>query len=138
MADKKETTIPDIDLDRLNIQKDDKVTNKLLMLIEGTFGIGVEKSIRKYGYSEQRYYQLKKDFIDRGSEALLELKRGPRTRHVRNDSVDRQVIRLKFLDPDSGPGVIAQKLTQMGIKISKRSVERIITDYGLQKKTSLG
>ena len=30
--------------------------------------------------------------------------------------------------------VIAQKLNQMGHKVSKRSVERTITEYGLQKK----
>jgi hypothetical protein len=31
--------------------------------------------------------------------------------------------------------VIAQKLRQTGFVISTRSVERVIEDYGLQKKT---
>jgi arginine repressor len=31
--------------------------------------------------------------------------------------------------------VIAQKLNQTGFKISQRSVERTITEYGIQKKT---
>ena len=32
------------------------------MLIEGTFGISVKKSIEKYGNTVQRYYQLFKAF----------------------------------------------------------------------------
>jgi hypothetical protein len=44
-------------------------------------------------------------------------------------------IRLRFLDPAVSPAVIAQKLRQLGHAISTRSVERIIADYGLQKKT---
>lgn len=130
-------TIPllDLDLKKLGIKEDDKATNKLLMLIEGTYGIGVKKSIQKYGYTEQRYYQLKKDFKEKGSEALIDKKRGPKDGHVRKLRVDMQIIRMRFLDSKASAAVIAQKLNQMGIKISQRSVERTITKYGLQKKT---
>jgi hypothetical protein len=47
----------------------------------------------------------------------------------------RQVIRHRFLDPDASAAVIAQKLTQASFTISVRSVDRIIEDFGLQKKT---
>ena len=47
----------------------------------------------------------------------------------------RHVIRHRFLDPDASAAVIAQKLVQTGVVLSIRSVERIIQDYGLQKKT---
>jgi hypothetical protein len=47
----------------------------------------------------------------------------------------RQVIRYRFLDPEASADVIAQKLRQTGFVISTRSVERVIGDYGLQKKT---
>jgi hypothetical protein len=46
------------------------------------------------------------------------------------------VIRHRFLDPQISPEVIAQKLVQCGYPISTRSVERVISEYGLQKKTS--
>lgn len=138
MADYISNSLPEIDLEKLNIRDDDKVARKLLMLVEGTFGIGVGRSLEKYGYTEQRFYQLKKDFVENGSGALVDKKRGPKTNHVRRESVDMQIIRLKFLDPDSSAAVIAQKLNQMDVKISKRSVERAITHYGLQKKTSSG
>lgn len=129
------TLLAGLDLEKLRIKEDDKASHKFLMLIEGTYGIGVKRSIEKYGYTEQRYYQLKKGFIAEGFEALVESKRGPKDRHVRKRQVDMQIIRLRFLDPDAGAAVIAQKLNQTGVKISQRSVERTITEYGLQKKT---
>lgn len=125
----------DLDLNKLGIKEDDTASKKFLMLIEGTYGIGVKKSIEKYDYTEQRFYQLKKDFKQEGFEALVDQKRGPKDRHIRKKHVDMQIIRLRFLDPDAGAAVITQKLNQAGTKISQRSVERTITEYGLQKKT---
>jgi hypothetical protein len=49
--------------------------------------------------------------------------------------VVRQVIRHRFLDAEASVEVIAQKLSQSGRKISQRSVQRVIEEYGLQKKT---
>jgi hypothetical protein len=45
------------------------------------------------------------------------------------------VIRHRFLDPDASAEVIAQKLRQCEWPISTRSVERVIEQFGLQKKT---
>ncbi len=127
--------LPDLDLDKLNISSMDSVTQKFLMLIEGTYGQGVKKSIAKYGYTEQRYYQLLKKFRGGGMEALVNQKRGPKQNTIRSEQVIHQIIRHRFLDPKANSNVIAQKLKQQGIKISKRSVERTIEEYGLQKKT---
>ncbi len=131
----KQNVLPDLDLNKLNIQQMDKATRKLLMLVEGTYGVGVKKSIKKYGYTEQRYYQLKKEFVKNGFKSLVDKRRGPKQKHVRKEQVEMQVIRLRFLDPSASTAVIAQKLNQRGIKISKRSVDRTIFTYGLQKKT---
>ena len=70
-----------------------------------------------------------------GAAALQSEKRGPKRNYRRTDEVVRQVLRYRFLDPDSSPKVIAQKLNQSGWTISIRSVERVLADYGLQKKT---
>ena len=58
MAKTQSQKLPDLDLNLLNVSPDDEAARKLLMLVEGTFGIGVKKSIEKYDYSEPRYYQL--------------------------------------------------------------------------------
>ena len=69
------------------------------------------------------------------AQALQSQKRGPKTHYRRTAEVVRQVIRHRFLDPDASPEVIAQKLCQSGWEISIRSVQRVIEEYGLQKKT---
>ena len=66
---------------------------------------------------------------------LSNKRRGPKRNYRRTGELVRQVIRHRFLDPDATPEVIAQKLRQTGFVISTRSVERVIAEYGLQKKT---
>jgi hypothetical protein len=44
-------------------------------------------------------------------------------------------MRHRFLAPDASTAVIAQKLTPSSFTSSVRSVDRIIEDFGLQKKT---
>jgi len=112
----------------------DSLCKKLSMLIEGHCTIGVKEAIKKYGYTEQRYYQLLKQYHQGGAEALTNKKRGSDKQPVRTREAVNQTIRLRFLDPFASAGVISQKLKQIGYKVSKRSVERTITDYGLQKK----
>lgn len=119
------------------IDPNDKLSIKMAMLFEGQCTIGVKAATEKYGYTEQRYYQLLAKYRQGGAQALIDQKRGSDTRPVRKKDVTNQIIRLRFLDPMSNSGVIAQKLKQMDYKVSRRSVERTITEYGLQKKTSL-
>ncbi len=114
----------------------DDITKKFVMLFEGQCqGFGAEKSAQKFGYTRQHYYQLLHQFEKGGVRALVSNKRGPKTKSRRTGETVRQIIRHRFLDPDATVDVITQKLVQSGITISKRSVERVITEYGLQKKT---
>ena len=120
----------------LSVREDDEITRKLLMLIEGECEAeGPLQVASRFGYSKQRYYQLRAAFRQSGAIGLHCQKRGPKTNYRRTAEVVRQVIRHCFLDPDASPQVIAQKLRQSGRTISTRSVERVITEYGLQKKT---
>jgi len=116
------------------IDEEDSLSMKLAMLIEGHCTIGVQAAIKKYGYTEQRYYQVLKKYKNGGAHALIDKKPGSDKQPVRTKEVQNQIIRLRFLDPFASAEVIAQKLKQNGYKVSKRSVERTITDYGLQKK----
>ncbi len=116
------------------VSHNDKLAVKLAMLIEGQCTIGVYAAIGKYGYSEQRYYQLLNLYEQDGTEAIADKKRGSDKQPVRTKELQNQIIRMRFLDPLSGAEVIAQKLSQMGHKVSTRSVERTITEFGLQKK----
>lgn len=129
------TELKDLDLSKLNMVDDASL--KLMMLVEGTYGIGVKASILKYGYTEQRYYQLSKSFKKDGYQALIAKKTGPKEKVKRTAVVERQILRHRFLNPLDSAEIIAQKLNQQGILISVRSVERTITEYGIQKKTAI-
>jgi len=121
----------------LSVREDDEITCKLLMLMEGECeDLGPLQAAAKFGFSKQRYFQLRTLFEQSGAIALQNQKRGPKTHYRRTAEVVRQVIRHRFLDGDASPEVIAQKLRQSGWVISTRSVERVFTEYGLQKKTS--
>jgi transposase len=120
----------------LPISENDHVARKLAMLFEGQcLGLGPTKAARKYGYTKQWYFKMLHDYLENGTAALIPKPRGPKTNYVRTENVVTEVIRHRFLDPDATCAVIAQKMKQTGIKVSQRSVERIINEHGLQKKT---
>lgn len=124
------------DQGKLVVLENDEITYKIMMLIEGECqGLGSKKAAHKYGYTRQRYSQILRVFVHEGATALKSQKRGPKCNYRRTEEVVRQVIRHRFLDPDASAEVIAQKLCQCGWEISRASVERIISQYGLQKKT---
>ena len=119
----------------IELNVDDEITRKLSMLIEGECeGLGPTKAAKKFGFTRQRYYQLLQQYENKGAIALKSKKTGPQTNYKRTEELERQVIRHRCLDLDATPEVIAQKLNQCGLSISIRSVERVISQYGLQKK----
>jgi transposase len=117
------------------IDPNDSLAMKMAMLIEGHCTIGVKAACLKFGYTEQRFYQLKKQYEQEGAIALVDKKRGSDAKPVRTEVVVNQIIRLRFLDPLASCDVLAQKLKQMGYSVSKRSIERTITEYGLKKNS---
>lgn len=120
----------------IDVPVQDEITKKLAMLYEGRCeGLGPTRAAQKFGYTKQRFFQILHAFSQQGAPGLQSQKRGPKTNYRRTDEVVRQVIRYRFLDPDASAAVIAQKLQQCGWTISTRSVERVIQEFGLQKKT---
>lgn len=114
----------------------DQASLKMAMLLQGECTeIGPSRAAKNFRYSKSRYYQVREAFIQQGVEALINKKTGPKRNYRRTSEVTKLVIRARFLDPDASAEVIASKLCQDGYPIATRSVERIISDYGLQKKT---
>jgi hypothetical protein len=119
----------------LPVLRNDEIGRRLAMLIEGQCFLGPSQAAHKYGFTRQRYYQILHDFYQDGTRGLQLERPGPKSDYRRTDQVVRLVIRCRFLDPDASAQVIAQKICQQHWPISTRSVERIIADFGLQKKT---
>lgn len=122
---------------QLPIAMSDVAVRKLAMLAEGECQLGPTAAAEKFDYSPQQYFQLRRKFREHGVAALENQKRGPKTNYRRTDELVHQVIRHRFLDPEATEDVITQKLQQTGFDISKRSVQKVLAEYGLQKKTSL-
>jgi hypothetical protein len=120
----------------LPVSAKDQLARRFLMLVEGEcLEDDIVQLTRKYGFCRQRYYQLLDDYKHGGLLALEPRKTGPKSNYRRTDQAVRQVLRYLFLDPDASAEVVAQKLRQTHFQISLRSVQRVIADYGLQKKT---
>lgn len=119
------------------IPKGDEIGLKLCMLIEGECSGDSRADVaRRYGYGKARYFQVRAAHKAGGAASLASGKRGPKGPYRRTAEVTRQIIRHRFLDHKASPDVIGQKLRQDGWPIGDRSVTRVITEYGLQKKGS--
>lgn len=120
----------------LSIDPNDEVSYKLAMIVKGECeGCGPLQAAKEFGFSRQRYFQLRTLFHEHGAAGLASSRRGPKTNYRRTGEVVCQVVRYRFLDADISGEVIAQKLRQNGFEISARSVDRILAEFGLQKKT---
>lgn len=118
----------------LPIPAQDRITRKLAMLYEGECsGLGVARTAAKYGYSRQGYYRLLKQFRNFGAAAFLQ-RPGPKRNYRRGEQVVRAVVRLRFQDPDRSTPELVGALREAGFRVSARSVERIISDYGLHRR----
>jgi len=70
----------------LAVQDDDQMARKFTMLIEDECeGLGPVKAAEKYGFSKQRYFQLRKAYQTDGTSALLNEVRGPKTKYRRTE-----------------------------------------------------
>jgi transposase len=120
----------------LPLPSGDQASLKMAMLLQGECTlVGPRQAARNFNFSKSRYYQIRNAFSHQGVAALIGKKTGPRRNYRRTPEITKLVIRCRFLDPKASSEVIASKLRQDGHIIATRSVERIISDYGLQKKT---
>ncbi|MCC5930125.1 MAG: helix-turn-helix domain-containing protein, partial [Cyclobacteriaceae bacterium] len=120
----------------LDLQPSDTLLWKLAMIVEAACrdDCTIEELSAKYGYTREYFYQVLNKLNIQGSQSLKDLPTGPKTNYKRTPEATKQVIRHRFLDPDASCEVIAQKMNQSGHPISQRSVERVVQEYGLQKK----
>jgi transposase len=120
----------------LNIDPSDSLLWKLAMIMEAatTNDQSITQIASKYGYSREYFYQVFDKLKNNGSQALGDRPPGPKRNYKRTPQTTKQIIRHRFLDPEASCEVIAQKMNQTGTHISQRSVERVVQDYGLQKK----
>ncbi len=136
--------VPPITIDgsiSIQIKPSDTTAWKLAMLFEAAHNpdnLTIEQISAKYGYTREYFYQVLKKYQSKGSLGLQDKTTGPKTNYKRTNENVKQIIRHRVLDPAASCEVIAQKMNQAGFKISQRSVERVVQEYGLQKRGFIG
>lgn len=133
------STLPEKSLNgiiSLRVSPRDSVAWKLLMLFDAASQEEdkIEDIAKKYGYTREHFYFIKKTFEAHGSTGLIDKPQGPKSNYRRTKEIEKQILRHRFLDPEASSQVITQRMQQSGHAISQRSVERTINEYGLQKK----
>jgi transposase len=120
----------------IEIDPSDTLLWKLSMIFEAanSQNTTIELIAAKYGYTREYFYQVFDKFKSQGSLSLQDKPCGPKTNYKRTPEITKQVIRHRFLDPEASCEVIAQRMKQSGHMVSQRSVERVVQNYGLQKK----
>ena len=120
----------------LSVEPTDPIAWKFTMLLEAASADedSIEQIAKRFGYTREHFYKIKRQFEEGGCLSLSDRPRGPKVNYKRTDEIEKQIIRHRFLDPEANSEVIAQKMNQTGHVISQRSVERTINAYGLQKK----
>ena len=96
---------------------------------------GVTKACKRYGYSRESYYRLKK-LYDIGGEIAIRSKSGQRNKCLGADAqkIEKIVVDLTIKNPHRGHQWIARKINKMGFKISSFGVWYIWEKYDLEKR----
>jgi len=118
----------------LPVRPDDAAVIDLVMLIEGeTSGRSLDEVLAKFGRSRSTYYEKLRRFRDDGVEGLLGRPPGPRTPWRRPLEVVRFVVTSRLRHPDRSAAAIAEELARQGHRVSVRSVERTLSQFGLTR-----
>ena len=83
----------------LNVSSRDAVAWKLLMLFEAASHTydKIEDIAKKYDYTREDFYVIKKAFETEGSKALIDKPQGPKRNYRLTKEIEKQIIRHRFL-----------------------------------------
>ncbi len=120
----------------LAINAADEAAIDLVMLIEGeTSGKPLEQVLAEFGRSRSTYYEKLRRFHQEGVEGLFARPPGPRSAWRRPLEVVRFIVTSRLRDPTRSAASIVEDLERLGHRVSQRSVERTLTQFGLTRST---
>jgi hypothetical protein len=120
---------------RLRLSLKDAWLRDFLMLLEGETGeTPIKELCRRYGYrSPATYYRKRRLLTNGGLSSLLAHKRGPKHKFRLTDDVIRQIVAMRFQSPEKNSSDIADELEKNGHSVSSRSVERVLSEFGISR-----
>ena len=107
------------------------------MLIAGeTSGRPLDDILSEFGRSRSTYFEKLRLFRAHGLTGLLPRPTGPRQPWRRSLSVVAQIVMCRLRDPSRGADAIAAELAQRQVRVSVRSIERTLSEFGLTRGRS--
>ena len=95
----------------------------------------VAEACRLFGYSREYFYQLERDFMERGLVALLAAPRGRRPILALNQEIVNFIVHRKIENPKlSGEDLRKEILRIYQVTCCRRTVNRIVEKLGLSVK----
>ena len=118
----------------LPLRPQDEAAVDLAMLIEGeTSGRPLDEILARWGRSRSTYYEKLRRFRESGVEGLLARPPGPRSAWRRPLEVVRFIVTTRLRHRDRSAPEIAEHLARLGHRVSIRSVERTLSQFGLTR-----
>jgi transposase len=106
----------------------------LAMLIAGeTSGRPLDDVLAEFGRSRSTYFEKLRQFREHGLAGLLPRPTGPRKPWRRSLDVVAQIVMCRLRDPSRSADAIACELAQRNLKVSVRSIERTLSEFGLTR-----
>ncbi len=119
----------------LPILDTDQLALDLAMLVEGeTTGRDLEQVLTEFGRSRSAYFEKLHRYRTEGLAGMLPRPSGPARPWRRSLEVLRRVVAARLADPERSAASIATELTNDGLKVSARSVERTLQEFGLTQR----
>lgn len=95
----------------------------------------VSRACRQLGISRTRYYQWRKIADAYGLEALMPKdRRRPQHDHETPTHVVADLLTIAVVEPTLGCRQFADRLEELGFRIGKTTVQRILVDHGLGRR----
>jgi len=99
--------------------------------------LSIKETCNLFGYRTRKsYYDIRRAVMQNDIQALLLKKTGPKSPPKRTPELEKRVIQLR-LTTDKNMYEITDTLKAEGFSVESRSVEQILSDYGISKKKRL-
>ena len=116
----------------LPLRPSDHAAQDLALLLEGeTSGRALPEVLAEFGISRTAYSEKMRRFREAGLAGLMPRRPGPRGPWRRTIDVVRFVVCSRLQDPRRSAASIAKELHAQGARVSARSVERTLAQFGL-------
>lgn len=93
-----------------------------------------EEICKKYGYTRKTGNEYINAWDEERWEGIKDDARGPKSKSKCTDEVEKRIVDIRFKNPEKDMYDIQKVLENEGIKISARSVARVLSEHGITLK----